>query len=636
MIATWIINNDILALYSPDSGDVYTLQAEQIYSFFYEDKKIAIDNIELEISKDNCPVAISRFPVIISLVLELSNKIDDFLVSGKFLLKIKSNTKNVEDIISRGVDHIIINETWYPFPKNVFHDITELVSQLSQGLFEQLSLADYLKIIDKREDLSFKIIDHLGDSIFSSNIELPKYHPGEYFEGDLYQYQLRGYRWLKLIKQQGIGCVLADEMGLGKTIQIIALLADERNSTSLIIAPASLLENWRREFLKFSPQLGTIIHRGGSRTGFPSKLNNYDIVITSYGTAVRDRYMLGIIDWNIIVLDEAQAIKNPEALRTAEIKNFKKKCGIAVTGTPLENRLTDLWSLIDFTNHNMLGSLNRFNEIYEDTSSSSAKKLEETISPILLRRLVSQVAKDLPEKIEIPQFIEMHKFAIQDYESLRLQIKEEYGPKASLVALTKLRQFCCHPLVLSDTDIDKADLRKNSLKFQRLIEILEEIILQREKAIIFTSYSNMIDLLLEDIKSRFGIYCRSIDGRVAVELRQSIVDEFNINKESGCLILNPRAAGTGLNITGANHVIHYNPEWNPAIEDQATARAYRRGQTRPVTVHRLIYAGTVEEVMNERLELKRHLADLAVVGTQATPDEMADLIKALTISPENV
>mgnify|MGYP001206757698 CR=1 FL=1 len=436
-----------------------------------------------------------------------------------------------------------------------------------------------------------------------------------------------------MIASEGLGCILADEMGLGKTLQVISLAVSEiqaGRSRILIIAPATLLENWRREFLKFAPLTKTLVHRGAERTAFKSDLLSAQVIITSYDTIIRDIPLFKAIEWDVIALDEAQAIKNPDAKRTDFVKQLCRRCAVAITGTPVENRLTDLWSLMDFALPDYLGSRADFERRFENTPEH-AEWLEPLVTPVMLRRRVADVAQDLPERIEVPQVVELDPVAVSQYDQLRREISEQYGVTASLVSLTKLRMYCTHPNLVLTPVTDPASV---SSKYQRMLEILEEVFSCNEKVLIFSSYSEMIDLLLHDVQKRFsGVYSDWIDGRVEVPSRQPKVDRFSEAGGPGFLVLNPKAARTGLNITAANHVIHYNLEWNPAIEDQASARAYRRGQDKPVTIHRLFFADTVEEIINERVERKRELVRSAVVGTEGESDDYEDIMRALSVTP---
>ncbi len=537
-------------------------------------------------------------------------------------------------------DQLIVSGQWFPLVPSEIREISDLLEACGITDIKSLSLRQCLELL--RSEAEFlTVVENSNDRehpstlpgvvpTFSGTMDLLVKHG---FTASLYPYQKTGVSWLRSVAKEELGCILADEMGLGKTVQIIALLTLFKihwNMPALIVAPATLLENWRREFLKFSPNINVLVHSGSQRTGFPSSLRNYDVVITSYDIAVRDHGMLSMIEWGFIILDEAQAIKNPATRRAIALKSLNKKVAIAVTGTPVENRLRDLWSLMDFSCPGLLGTLEQF-EVSNPDSEVAAKRIERIVSPLILRRRVDDVADDLPEKIIISQTVSMSESALTKYEELRQQIANEYGNSATLVSLIKLRQFCTHPYLLEEGPID--DPAKDSDKYVRLIEILEEIIERNQKAIIFTSFSVMSDLLVSDLSSRFGRPCIQIDGRTPVTDRQKLVDFFGEVNGSAFLILNPRAAGTGLNITEANHVIHYNLEWNPAVEDQATARAYRRGQRRPVTVHRLFYPDTVEEVIDDRIRRKRLLADAAVVGTEAAEADAADIARALTISP---
>lgn len=534
---------------------------------------------------------------------------------------------------------IIDGKGWYPLILEDLHEIKDLLHKMTISDLGHITLKQALDLLKIESPI-------ISISSVSTTIKTPglkKYDTSEAlnllsengFLAKLYPYQDRGFSWLKSISEEGLGCILADEMGLGKTLQVITVLSYFKilwKLPSLIIAPATLLENWRREFAHFSPEISVHINVGAGRIGFPSQLKQFDVIVCSYDTAVRDQGLLGMLNWSFIVLDEAQAIKNPDTRRAIAVKGLKSKVAIAVTGTPVENSLSDLWSIMDFSCPGLLGTREVFEKNYSN-DESGAKKLEVLVSPLMLRRRVADVAKDLPEKIIIPQPIDMTNDEISNYELIRQNTLEEYGGSATLVSLLRLRQYCTHPLILEQEPVKSASSILNSSKYVRLTEILEEVVLNHQKVIVFTSFTKMSDILSADIPVRFGIPSWNIDGRTPVESRQKVVDQFSEVNGSAILVLNPRAAGTGLNITAANHVIHYTLEWNPAVEDQATARAFRRGQKLPVTVHRLFYPNTVEEVINDRLDRKRQLAETAVVGTEAPEIEAADLARALKLSP---
>ena len=282
---------------------------------------------------------------------------------------------------------------------------------------------------------------------------------------------------------------------------------------------------------------------------------------------------------------------------------------------------------MDFVIPGHLGTLAEFQTTFED-SVDAAAELEELISPVMLRRLVRDVANDLPERIDIPQAVDLTSDEAHAYERMRNEISAEYGQAATLVSLTKLRIFCAHPSIAEGT----ANLGDFS-KLERLRDILEEIITSSQKVIIFTSFTQMADMIAQFVADQWGVFSATLDGRLPIDDRQPLIDRFSGIGGAAVLILNPKAGGAGLNITAANHVIHYNLEWNPAVEDQASARAHRRGQTLPVTVHRLYCAGTVEEVVNDRSMRKRELSDAAIVGVTGKDEDYADILRALQRSP---
>lgn len=535
--------------------------------------------------------------------------------------------------LPESVDQLIFNEKWYPIEIQTDKEIRDLLNSTGAAEGRPLSMGALISIRAGKHGPGI-----LVDEIQASRAELT-FNESNRLEtvtglvGNLYPYQEVGVSFLRLVAQEGVGCILADEMGLGKTLQIIALLQLEKNAgrgPALVVAPATLLENWRREINSFAPALSVHIHSGSSRPGVPAKLLGFDVAVVSYETCINDEALLCAIPWNVLALDEAQNIKNPSALRTKCVKRLPRRVSIAVTGTPVENRLEDLWSLSDFALPGLLGELPSFQTEYND-DLQDASRLAPIVAPIFLRRKVADVADDLPEKIEIMQPLHMGEVLAQKYETLRLQIQSEYsGTASALVAITKLRSFCAHPQLIEGGEQDPAS---EMPKYIRLLEILDEVFSNGEKALIFSTYRGIVDLMMKDLAGRFeGAHFNFIDGRVDVPNRQLIVDDFFKFNGPGALLLNPKAAGTGLNITAANHVIHYNPEWNPALTAQASARAYRRKQTRPVTIHHLFFAGTIEEVITDRADFKRQLAGEAVPDQTDERDPLM-IAHALQISP---
>lgn len=527
--------------------------------------------------------------------------------------------------------HLVHEGTWYPLVRDDADAIAALLTDTGTGLGDRLTLRQYLEL-RKRVAAGSPLIADLTGEALAAGSDCWEVSDAPAPIGGLYPYQETGVRWLRFVREEGIGGILADEMGLGKTVQIIALLLSTplpSGQPALVVGTTSILENWRRELARFAPGLRVLVHRGAERTGFPATLREADVVVTSYDVMVRDHSLLRQIEWTAVILDEAQAIKNPQAQRTRAAKRLRRQVSLAVTGTPLENRLTDLWSLTDFVVPGLLGDAAHFERTYV-ASPDGAGRVGALIAPLMLRRRVAAVATDLPPRLDIPQPLEMPSGEAAQYEHLRAEIEASTGSAMSLAALTRLRMLCTHPALVG---MGGADPVAASQKYERLVEILEEVRDSGEKALVFTAYTGMIDLMLADLPLRLGVPSAAIDGRTAPEARQDVVDTFARTPGPGLLVLNPRAAGVGLNITAATHVIHYTLEWNPAVEDQASARAYRRGQTRPVTVHRLFYVSTVEEVIDQRLQRKRALAETAVTGTDGSADDYEDLLRAIRASP---
>ena len=528
--------------------------------------------------------------------------------------------------------HIVHEGTWHPVSTDDAESIAALFSNLGLDSADPVptTLRQCLDLRRAAAD-GQPIIDQLCDDVL---LDLPSASQDGQPEGitaSLYPYQVRGWQWLRFIISEEAGGILADEMGLGKTLQIISALRDPGHSAeakgSLVVAPGSLLENWAREIHKFCPDLRSIKHHGPDRTGSPADLRSTDVVITSYETAVRDLSLLRMVQWQAVVLDEAQNIRNPDTRRAKAVKRLRRYVSFAVTGTPVENRLRDLWSIMDFILPGYLGELPAFEARYAD-NDDDASSLEPLISPVILRRRVQEVAQDLPPRVDIPEILELNEEEALAYEEVRAAVHREHGRAATLVSLTRLRQFCAHPELL-DNQLKFLEF----CKFQRLRVLLGEVFGRREKALVFTAFTAMADRVVQMAQSEFGVLSAAIDGRLPIADRHPLIDHFTSYQGSAVLVLNPRAGGTGLNIAAANHVIQYNPEWNPAVEDQAAARAYRRGQKRPVTVRRLIIANTVEEVMDERLRRKRDVADSAIVGVRGERDDYRDIMAALTRSP---
>jgi SNF2 family DNA or RNA helicase len=631
----WIVRKGRLSL-EIDGGATLSVTARQVFDCEFRNAGV-VEGISVaeRPSTSLSTIAFSKFPL--QMILQLRTTPDgrphpiDCAVRGRR----RGVDIELPSFLCEPDDHIIVESSWHPFEPDGAAAIRDALAKVGVSRIGPISLGQYLRLTQLGQSNKLLVLqDDARPCLNASRVRADQSTGSiQGFRANLYPYQLDGVRWLYSIADEALGGILADEMGLGKTIQIIALIAREiafGRRISLIICPATLLENWRREIDRFAPGLRVVIHRGAERTGFAHELNPYDVVLSSYETVTRDLSMLERISWNVLVLDEAQAIKNPTARRTLAAKRLPRRTALAVTGTPLENRLTDLWSLMDFVVPGYFGSEGEFTRRYAD-DVRSASALEPYISPFMLRRKLRDVAADLPDRIDIPQALTLSDATATEYECLRAETEHEYGALGTLVALGRLRMFCAHPFLVRP---ERSDPLQASSKLQRLMEILDEVFQNGEKCLVFTSYREMIDIIVESTSKAFpSAYTGWIDGRVGVSDRQSRVDEFSSAIGPGALVLNPKAAGTGLNITAANHVAHYNLEWNPAVEDQASARAHRRGQQLPVTVHRLFYSDTVEEVVNDRLVRKRDIADAAVVGHVGKEADLEDIARAMAITP---
>jgi len=449
----------------------------------------------------------------------------------------------------------------------------------------------------------------------------------------LYEYQKKGLAWLKTMHRSGLGALLADDMGLGKTAQVIAFLVDGFAKaifeTALIVVPNSLLANWEREIAKFTEGLPTYVHWGANRAGFAQKIQDHPVIITTYSTVNNDQSLFERMDFDIMVCDEASMLKNPESNRTVSVESIKRSFTIAITGTPFENSLVDLWSITNIVSPNFLGQKSEFKDRYsgiklEDISSDDLAKIEGRVNEIMLRRLKSEVLEDLPEKIDIYTALTPKEDELRTYERMLTEVKRS-SRESALAMISHLRKYTAHPYLYSNDILNRPfeDLRKASSKFEHLTTLLEGIIQAGEKGLIFANHIDLIEALRTEIEKHYQIPCFKIDGTVAIEDRQAIIDEFQAGLGSAIIVLNPITAGMGLNITAANHVIHFSRQWNPALEAQATARAFRNGQSKSVNAYYLYYAETVEEVIHERLITKQNVSASIITPTvEEDIDEM--------------
>jgi SNF2 family DNA or RNA helicase len=525
-------------------------------------------------------------------------------------------------------DYIIFEDAWIPIEVSEVEEIIDLLKEYEIDKYTQISLSSVLSLIAecKRRHI---IISFDQDQL---NGYLPsKNHPLESKVSQrLFPYQKIGVQWLVGLHNEGIGGLLCDEMGLGKTIQALALIAetfDPERSKFLIACPSNLVINWAREFKKFASDMRVYIHVGTDREGRVDKIERPGIVLTSYEVLTRDLGILKQIKWDLVILDEAQLLKNRDSQRSQAALEIASRRKVLLTGTPVENSLKDLWTLGNIVRNGLLGSFSSFTSLIDD-HPSDAKRVGKHIAPLILRRVVRDVETELPDLVEIDEPIIPTATFAQTYDSERREFLSRGSSSNVLAMITHLTQLSCYPGLLVNDYVDKRDA-----KLLRLLEILGEVRLNNEKAIVFTTFQDSVDLILQLCTDRFqNSFIDYIDGRISKEDRYKILDKFASVREFGLLVINPRAGGVGLNITSANHVIHFNRQWNPQVEKQATFRAYRHGQDKTVFVHKMFYLGTIEEVINDRQEFKEELAEVALEDS-VLDSKNKDIDRAIKISP---
>jgi non-specific serine/threonine protein kinase len=478
--------------------------------------------------------------------------------------------------------------------------------------------------------------------------ELAQLDPGAALKATLRPYQQAGVRWLHLLSSLRLGACLADDMGLGKTMQVLALLlilrktADaggESRHTSLLVAPASLLANWVAEIARFAPTLTAIVAHPSAMNGAElraldhDRIAGVDLVITSYGSLLRVPALLAT-PWRLAILDEAQAIKTPGAKQTRAAKQIDAHARIALSGTPVENRLGDLWSIFDFLNPGLLGSGKAFSAFTKRLSSRSHHSyapLRALVRPYILRRLKTDksVIADLPDKAEVKAFCHLTRKQAALYQQSVADLAAELGRADGmrrrgvvLASLMRFKQICNHPSQwLGDGSWSEAD----SGKLARLREIAEVIAARQEKVLVFTQFREVTTPLAAFLGSVFGYPGLVLSGDTAVRERQTLVRQFQDDERVPFFVVSLKAGGAGLNLTAASHVVHFDRWWNPAVENQATDRAFRIGQTKNVLVHKFVCRGTVEEKIDQLIDSKRHLSqDVLEGGSEVLLTEMSD------------
>ena len=477
------------------------------------------------------------------------------------------------------------------------------------------------------------------------------------FAGQLRPYQELGCSWLAFLRNWGLGACLADDMGLGKTVQTLAALQLDRQQgndrPNLLVCPTSVINNWQREAARFTPDLPVLPHHGPSRRGgaaFRSQADGHLLVITSYGTMNRDRGLLGSVPWRAVILDEAQNIKNPASQQARTAQGLPADYRIALTGTPVENHVGDLWSIMQFLNPGLLGTQaefkrNYFQPIQAGRDGAAAARLQKATGPFILRRLKTDrsIIDDLPDKRETKQYCNLTREQATLYQAVlreaetRLESAEGMKRRGSILdTLTRLKQACNHPRQLLG---DNSAITGRSGKLARLQEILDEALPAGDRVLLFSQFAEMGAILQQHVQETYGLETPFLHGGVTRKQRDRMVQRFQNDPDGPqVFVLSLKAGGSGLNLPRANHVVHYDRWWNPAVENQATDRAFRIGQTRDVHVHKLICAGTLEDRIDLMIEIKRETAG-QVVGptserwlTELSNAELRDVL-ALSANP---
>jgi superfamily II DNA or RNA helicase len=495
------------------------------------------------------------------------------------------------------------------------------------------------------EDFTDNIKDFTADKAWKEHLKKIK-NLGKFqatipttFQGELRPYQQEGFQWLSRLAHWGVGACLADDMGLGKTVQALTMLLNRAEmGAAFIVAPVSVCNNWEREAKKFAPTLNPIIFRGTDREEIVKNLKPYDILICSYGLMQQEEELLTKVKFATIILDEAQAIKNHAAKRTKTAMHLQSDFKVITTGTPIENHLGELWSLFNFINPGLLGGISHFQEkfgnpIDKNNDLEKKKHLKKLIQPFILRRRKSEVLDDLPEKTEITLSIPLSDEERAFYEALRRNAVQNIenmtddggdGVKKMkiLAEIMRLRRACCNP------NIVKPELGIKSSKLELFAETVEELLDNGHKALVFSQFVDHLRLISEYLDSK-GIKYQYLDGSTPVKKREDAIVAFQSGKGGDLFLISLRAGGMGLNLTAADYVLHMDPWWNPAVEDQASDRAHRIGQTRPVTIYRLITENTIEEKILNLHAHKRDLADSLLEGTDSSMKVSADDLLAL-------
>jgi SNF2 family DNA or RNA helicase len=568
----------------------------------------------------------------------------------------------LEELAALKMPLVRVRGQWVSLRQEDIENALDLYDETDEG---EMTVAEALQTGSDlaASDPGLPVVDHefegALEQLFDADLDewIDDAETPERFDGQLRPYQKRGLGWLGYLEELGFGGCLADDMGLGKTIQILARLVEERNEgeppgPTLVICPLSVVGNWKHEAHEFAPNLRVYVHHGTDRTSstaFEEAMADHDLIVTTYGVVRNDIDQLREYQFHRVVLDEAQKIKNRSANRTQAVRALAARHRVALTGTPVENQLSELWSIMDFLNPRLLGSETSFREtiaqpIERYGDERTAEQLRRLTRPFILRRNKTDetIIDDLPEKVEIKEYCNLSEEQATLYKAATDELMEEIEQSDDmerrgqvLQLINALKTIYNHPRQYHQ---DGAQLEERSGKLERLESLAAEILDAGDRALIFTQYTSMAELIRHYLQEQLGRRVLYLHGGTPKNKRDEMVEQFQSPDGPPFFLLSLRAGGTGLTLTAANHVIHYDRWWNPAVEDQATDRTFRIGQTEDVQVRKLICEGTLEETIDETIERKRNLADQVLTDndewmTELSNDELRELV---TLSEETL
>jgi SNF2 family DNA or RNA helicase len=635
-----------------DNTHPRTLSSEEAYEFIIEDANLLRDAgfivqvPHIDFSKGSPKILLkARHEVSASSGVMDSKS----LLSFDYMVALGDTHISRKDFLdyAKSKAHLVrVNDSWVTIDPALAGRVASLINSSGRRKSVEDVVSFTLRAAQSGIETGFESSGKVFDSVLDALGERSyrPIGPTAGFSGVLRPYQDRGIAWLDYMLELGFGALLADDMGLGKTVQVISYvlrLLEKGERQVLVVCPTSVIGNWVEEFGRFAPGLRVKIHHGTERSGgrdFVSEALSYDVIVTSYAVTWRDAQDISSVNWALVVADEAQNIKNPFTKQSLMLRKIPAKKRIALTGTPIENRLADIWPIMEYLNPGYLPGWEGFREAYTkpiegEKDAQRREAFRKALHPFILRRLKTDksIICDLPEKTEknewcylTPEQAAIYK-AIVDKSLRGIDAQDPAGKKMAIIAaLTKLKQVCNHPSnYLKDGCVGIDDWGARSGKVERLGELVSVILENNESCLVFTQYAQMALMLKEHLSRKFTAPVRLIHGGLKRKAREEILSEYRKAQSPEILVLSLRAGGTGLNLVSANNVIHFDRWWNPAVENQATDRAYRIGQKKNVFVYKMITRGTVEEKIEKMLMEKKVLADSIIEPGESMLSELS-------------